>query len=390
MNAETARPLRILLVVSSYLPNLGGLQQVTSALASELQRQGHTILVLANRYPWSLAAHEEIDGIAVKRLLFLVPRLHQVQDGRADLAAAGLFVFPATLMRLIAMMAQFRPDVVNLHFVGAPAVFLVLARKFLRFKFIVSLHGDDVEGYTRGTWFDRWVMHATLGEADAVTACSRYLLNAARAIAPGIATKSGVVYNGVDLPASQSNGRADGALVAVGRLMPKKGFDVLLQAMDLLRASGSSPHLTLIGDGPERVRLEDQVRRLMLDSVVEMCGPKDRAAVRQAIHASRLVVIPSRQEPFGMVALEAMAEGKPVVATRAGGLPEVLDGAAAQLVEPGDAAALAEAIRGLLSRIGSDPLFGADNRAVAACFSLERMTDRYLAIYANPGAAASG
>ncbi len=382
-------PMRILLVVSSYLPHVGGLQRVTSTLAGELQRRAHTVQVLANRYPRSLAAHEQIDGVGVQRLLFLVPRWRQVQDGRADLAGAGLLIFPATLLRLIALVVRFRPDVVNLHFVGAPALFLLLAHKLLRFKFVVSLHGDDVEGYARGTSFDRRVMRATLAEADAVTACSRYLLDAARAISPGIARKSGVVYNGVELPDVKSDGRGEGGLVAAGRLMPKKGFDVLLQAMHLLRASGASPHLTLIGDGPERDRLQEQIERLQLTGLVEMAGAQDRVAVRRAFHASQLVVIPSRQEPFGMVALEAMAEGKPVVATRAGGLPEVLEGAAARLVEPGDAPALAEAIREMLTCVGRDSAFAAVNRTLATRFSLARMVDHYLAIYADPSAAVS-
>jgi glycosyltransferase involved in cell wall biosynthesis len=97
--------------------------------------------------------------------------------------------------------------------------------------------------------------------------------------------------------------------------------------------------------------------------------------------SSRAVIIPSRQEPFGLVALEAMAVGKPVIAARVGGLPEVLADADAILVPPDDPAALAHAIDDLTARLERDPAFGARNRAIAARFSVARMTDAYLSIY---------
>jgi glycosyltransferase involved in cell wall biosynthesis len=92
-------------------------------------------------------------------------------------------------------------------------------------------------------------------------------------------------------------------------------------------------------------------------------------------------VVPSREEPFGLVALEAMAVGKPVIATRVGGLPEVLEGADAILVEPNNPAALANAIIGLFQRIQSEPRFGANNRAIASRFSIEQMMADYTKIY---------
>jgi glycosyltransferase involved in cell wall biosynthesis len=95
-----------------------------------------------------------------------------------------------------------------------------------------------------------------------------------------------------------------------------------------------------------------------------------------------VVVIPSRQEPFGLVALEAMAMGKPVVATHVGGLPEVLEGADAVLVKPDDPTALAKAVMDILEKIESHPDFGARNRALAARFSIGRMVDRYQTVYA--------
>jgi glycosyltransferase involved in cell wall biosynthesis len=98
--------------------------------------------------------------------------------------------------------------------------------------------------------------------------------------------------------------------------------------------------------------------------------------------SSRVVAVPSRQEPFGLVALEAMAAGKPVIASRVGGLPEVLDGAEALLVEPDDPTALADALKSMLATIDRNPEYGAHNRECAARFSISRMVAEYERVYA--------
>ena len=96
---------------------------------------------------------------------------------------------------------------------------------------------------------------------------------------------------------------------------------------------------------------------------------------------AELVVIPSRSEPFGMVALEAMALGKPVVASRVGGLPEILEGADALLVEPDEPNNLAIAIDAALEKVRGDAGFGLRNREWATHFSARRMVDGYVSAY---------
>lgn len=372
--------MKILLVVSSYLPNLGGLQSVTSALAQALAEQGHDVSVLAQRYPRDLDARETINGVVVRRLLFLVPRGSQLRQRRFDLFLAGLFYFPVTLFRLISLLRRERPDVVNLHFVGAPASFLLAAHALKPFKYVVSLHGDDVQGLSRGTAFDRWVFRQTLRRANAVTACSQDLLNQALKVDDTFAAKSQVIVNGITLPQAEPIQVQD-AVLGVGRLMPKKGFDVLLNALKRLKERGKAVRLVLIGDGPERQALEICAEKLALASFVEFRGAQTRDAVYDAMRASKLVVVPSRQEPFGLVALEAMALGKPLVASRVGGLIDVLDGADAELVPPDDAAALADAIETALERIELDPNYGTRNRTRAARFSTDRMLIQYEKTY---------
>lgn len=385
------KSLNVLLVVASYLPNLGGLQSITSELARELLRRSNQVQVLTQKYPRVLPGLEMIDGIPVQRWHFVTPRLRDLPRGRVDLFVAALFLFPITLARLVWRIARAKPDVVNLHFVGAPALFVLIARKLLRFRLVVSLHGDDVEGLPHGTRFDRWVFRAILHQADAVTACSSYLLDQALAVEPTIETNARVIYNGADLgePSPSPFPKRDNEvrLLAVGRLMPKKGFDVLIRAFSQLDGATRKLDLVLIGDGPERSFIESLTQEFGLDGSVCLRGAGDRDAVVRAMAASDIVVIPSREEPFGMVALEAMASGKPVVATRVGGLPEILDNADAILVEPDNPIALAQAINQSVTRLGQEPAYGTHNREIAARFSIERMVDQYEATYANPSSA---
>jgi len=296
---------------------------------------------------------------------------------RLDLFLAGLVYFPWTLARLVLRIRRERFDVVNLHFVGAPAVFVLLARWFARFRLVVSTHGDDVEGLAARGWFDRWVFRSLLRRADAVTACSDFLLDQVLRIQSSTKLKSQVIHNGIQ-PSPAIAAESNGGIFAAGRLVPKKGFDVLLRAHATDRTKS---RLTLIGDGPERERLEELARALGLNGEVRFAGGQDHARVLEEMAAADVVAIPSLQEPFGLIALEAMSLGKPIVASRVGGLPEVLDGADALLVRPGDADELSVAIDSIRNRLRSDATFGTRNRELALRFSARRMVDRYLQAY---------
>jgi glycosyltransferase involved in cell wall biosynthesis len=163
--------------------------------------------------------------------------------------------------------------------------------------------------------------------------------------------------------------------------VPKKGFDLLLKALPEVLRQNACTQLLLIGDGPERSALEKLAKSLHLDNSVQFLGERTHEAAMRIMSEASLVAIPSREEPFGLVALEAMFLGKPVVATEVGGLPEVLNGADALLVSPDDAGALANSIIAMINKEEIDPTFGAHNRRIAERFSMAAMTDKYLSLY---------
>jgi glycogen(starch) synthase len=138
-------------------------------------------------------------------------------------------------------------------------------------------------------------------------------------------------------------------LVALGRLVSDKGFDLLLEAMALLARDGLHPKLTLIGEGPEKPRLMQQAKELNLDGQITFAGAMSGNALAEELNRHRIMVIPSRwKEPFGVVALEGIACGCVPVGSREGGLSDAI-GACGPTFPNGDAPALAAELSRLLT-----------------------------------------
>lgn len=131
-------------------------------------------------------------------------------------------------------------------------------------------------------------------------------------------------------------------LLFIGELRDIKGVDVLLDAMAVLRDSGTALTATIVGDGPARQEIHKQAARLGLTGAARFKAPMP---ARQAFALGRIAVVPSRKESLPYIVLEIAAAGKPLIATRVGGLPEILGPQADLLVPPGDSAALAESLR---------------------------------------------
>ncbi len=233
----------------------------------------------------------------------------------------------------------------------------------------------------------RWIARTSLRRADAVICQSEAMRTDLRAL---VGERAGlhVIGNPIDVEAVREAARAAvsvpgrPALVSVGRLAHLKGYDVLLPALDGLRASYPDLHLTILGEGAERSRLEAQVRGLGLGRHVTLAGfsPDPLPVVR----AADLFVLPSRYEAFPNAALEALACGTPVVLTDC-------PGANGELVRPGFNGRLAPACTppALAAAIANalDESAGYDATAIsadcAARFGAGRITARYEDVFAE-------
>lgn len=173
-------------------------------------------------------------------------------------------------------------------------------------------------------------------------------------------------------------------IVAAGRLVPEKGFDVSVKAFAVMAKSHPSARFVVLGDGPARAGLETLVADLGLASRVEFRGKLDHAETLAEIRKSWAVSVPSLwEEPFGMIAAEAQMQGVGVVASRAGGLSEIVDnGVTGHLVPPGDVAALAARLDAVCANRDATLALGSRGHERAReHFSLEAFAARFEAVY---------
>jgi glycogen(starch) synthase len=373
---------------ASYLPVVGGLQNVTHALARGFQTHGHDVQVVTNRYPTSLSPHEMMEGVSVRRLHFLKSSIEDIRRKRFDLFFASLYCSPATNNALGRLMESFRPDVVNVHYPDGQIPFVLRLRERFDFRLVVSLHGYDVERFTNSSTvngssqqgFDSFI--TLLNQADCVTACSQYLLDKIVKLESSVLRKASVIHNGIDPLRFQTKAKYSHPrpyVLAFGRLTHAKGFDLLLEAFGRIASTAGEPDLVIAGDGELRECLEHQVEKLNLRGRVHFIGSQTPDQIVELLNASLFVVVPSRAEAFGIAALEGMAAGKPVLATRVGGLPEFLPESGNKIVEP--------TVEGLTAGMnewlaGREELpRGPSNRKKAANYTWARTVKLYLQVY---------
>ena len=173
---------------------------------------------------------------------------------------------------------------------------------------------------------------------------------------PALLSRLHVCHHGLDVDEYdyQPEGRRDGVVMAVGRLVPNKGFDYLIQAARRLADRGLALTVEFVGEGPERQRLEQLARQLNLADRVRFRGWMTPADARRAMGEPTVLVHPSPGLGDGLpnVVREGMALGTPVIATRVAGIPDALEGGCGVLVPPRQVEPLADAIQQLLGDAG--------------------------------------
>jgi glycosyltransferase involved in cell wall biosynthesis len=274
-------------------------------------------------------------------------------------------------------LRRLRPDIVHTHLVHADVYGALGAG---RLPLLSTKHNDD--RFRLGPF--RYVERALAHRAKRVIAITQALREFCVDRVGLPAAKVEVVRYGLDaLPAPWGDGGdvpvPEGAriLLAVGRLAEQKGLDVAVRALARIREREPAAVLVVLGEGPERARLE-----AMSGQGVYLPGRVGDVA--SWYRRAEVLVHPARWEGFGLALLEAMLAGKPVVATNVSSAPEIVAaGETGLLVAPDDAAALAEAVLELLADPARAAAMGEAGLARArAEFSVARMADRTAALYA--------
>lgn len=361
-----SRPLKLLFYTAVDGTHAGGVQSVVGAVARGLAARGHRVRAI-----WAEASGDA-PGAGVVPLYYRGPGELRRPDARR--------VHLPSLARAAALLARTRPDVVHVNFLTRAAFYFLLLRRTFGHRVVLTAHGSDV----RRPWpEDGPLLPALVAAADQVTAVSGDL--SARLTAFGERADGPVrlIANGVDTdfwaPAPPDPG-APPTFLAVGRLEPVKGADVLIDAFARLAPRAPGARLCLVGEGSEAAALADQARRLGVADRVDFAGRLGPEQVRARLRDAIAYVLPSRSEGMPVALLEAMACGRACVAARVGGVPEVAE-EAALLVPPEDPAALAEALHRILAEPALAGRLATAARTRALAFSAETALDAYEATY---------
>jgi glycosyltransferase involved in cell wall biosynthesis len=336
-----------------------------------LVRRGHSVTVVTPG-DRSLPRSDKFDGVEIVRFpLELPPDLTYGRVAQSQVSWLGRFARLAVMAHYLeaqhrAIMGQARDkgaDVVHAHWAIPTGPAAVMAARTLRVPSVITMHGGDVyvnpeQGYDFPTrWYVRPALRWTLRHAGALTAitedCRQHAL---RAGAP--ADRIRLVFNGTDLrrfsPGNNGN-RGDlrfgpHMIFACRQLFPRKGIRFLLEAGAQLKPQFPDLKIVVAGDGFERPELARLADDLGIAPDVTFLGWVPNAELPPYYRAAAVSVIPSLEEGFGIPAAEAMGCEVAVVASDAGGLPEVVEDGVTGLVVPrGDSAALARAIGALLA-----------------------------------------
>ncbi|GLZ47977.1 glycogen synthase [Actinomycetospora sp. NBRC 106375] len=405
--------MRVLMLSWEYPPVVvGGLGRHVHALATSLADAGHDVVVVA-RHPAGTDAEthpttlERADGVRVLRVGEDPPHLEFVRD----LVAWTLGLGHAMVRGTAPLLREWTPDVVHAHdwLVAHAAVALA---ELAGVPLVATVHATEAGRH--GGWLSQPLnqqVHSVewwlARRADRVVTCSESMRAEVAGLFDLDPDDVTVIHNGID-PAGWVRGtqrrgaaapeahpgaptRPDGppTLLYLGRLEWEKGVHDLVAALPAIRRAHPGTRLLVAGTGSCGDWLAERARAARVRRSVQLLGHVDDAVLRDLLATADAAVLPSRYEPFGITALEAAAAGAPLVASRAGGLGEVVvDGVTGLSFDPGDVPGLAAAV----IRCLDDPA-AAQERARAARarldtdFAWPRIAAETAAVYAaaTPG-----
>jgi N-acetyl-alpha-D-glucosaminyl L-malate synthase BshA len=331
-------------------PTYGGSGVVATELGIELAALGHEVHFISYSQPFRLNGRD--DGIF----------FHEV-----PVSSYPLFEFPPYDLALASRMAEvaeyYDLDLLHVHYAIPHSVSALLARQMLaahgrRLPFVTTLHGTDITL----VGLDRSYLPITryaIQESDGVTCISNYLKDETIKHF-GTTRPIQVIPNFVNcnayLPLKDETARAEARLRLAkpdeAILMHLSNFRPVKRVVDVVKVFARvvrelPAQLVLVGDGPDRSEAEWLAHDLHIHEKIHFLGKQDR--VNELLPLADLLVMPSEQESFGLVALEAMACKVPSIATRVGGIPELIDDGVTGLLYPvGDVEAMAAGAVGLL------------------------------------------
>ena len=361
--------MRVLFWAGNFWPQIGGAEVLAIKLLPALRERGYDFTVITSQ--------RHLVGVPEVTYHDKIPIYRFPLRGNCD-NIEQLVEIRRSVTKVKKTIA---PDLIHLNAIEEGHFFHLLTAEAHVAPSLITLH-DMLSNrpLANNSWRRRLML-----TADWVTCVSAAVLEETRRVVPEISSYSSVLYNGQELPFElpQPLPFDYPRLLCLGRLRKKKGFDVALTAFAAIIQRFRGMRLIIAGDGPERPHLEELAVQLGIREAVDFLGWVDPQDVPRLVNTVTVVVMPSRHEPFGLVALDAALMARPIVASDIGGLSEaVTHQETGLLVEPDDSAGLAAAIVFLLEHQEVATHMGqvAHQRAQVE-FSWNRCVDAYDELY---------
>ncbi|MEM9789590.1 MAG: glycosyltransferase family 4 protein [Planctomycetota bacterium] len=375
--------MKIAIFASAFHPHVGGVEELCRQLALHYKEMGHDAIVVTIRWPRDLPTHDTHDGIDVYRFAMragegsLKQRLNALRTGWRD------------RRDIRSLMRDRRIDVINVQCVSHQGIYALDAAKALGLPVVVTTQGertiDTGRLYQRSTLMNR-VLRELVDRAAHVTGCSQDTIDELEAwYGRPLGDRKSAVYNGIrlaDFDGPEPDDHPRPYVLGIGRLADNKGFDVLIDAWSRIDPSAGELDLLIAGKGDEQAKLERLAATTQGPGEARLLGSVGRERAIALFKGSAFFVLPSLDEPMGIVNLEAMAAGKAVIATRVGGVPEIVEeDRTALLVEPGNAEALAEAMTRVWTQPDLRDTLAKHGRARVERFDWSAIAAEYVALF---------
>jgi len=360
-------------------------------------------IILAPHFPGG-AIRETRNTIPIFRFPYFFPTsCEQLAYGeglaynfrRNFLAFIGIIPFIiAELLGSLVIFFRLRFDVIHTHWLIPQGLIGSILRKTLKIPHVATIHGSDLT-IIKSIRVLHPVCRFIVKNSDFITLNSTYMMHLLLQIVPGCEDKVRVIPMGVNPDVFQKSANIRGVsstpdkiILSVGRLIDWKGTMYLIEAMPVILQKYPRSILYIIGDGPEKEKLKQRVKALGLEEKIQFLGVVGKESLCSYYHRADVFVLPSitigsQTEGLGVVILEAMASGCPVIGTDAGGIPDIImNGKNAFLVPERDSADLAEKILVLLSDpVLADRFRDAGYETVRNRFSWEKISLQFFRIY---------
>jgi len=365
--------MRILYWTPLFWPEIGGIEAIAMNVLPALRARGHEVIGVASHGSLRLPDKSVYNHIPVYRYHILNALW------KKD---------PIQLIRITRQIASlkrsFQPDIV--HMLLGPlslAYFHLQTMNAYPSPTLLTIHADLANARTGS---DTLLGHL-LQNVDWITSDAYATLSHVRKIYPQIGERSTVIHNGFPMPKPKPATLQfeEPNVVCIGRLAPEKGFDIAIVAFSQILERFPNAHLIIAGDGPLRGELEELADEQGLNGHVHFPGAVPHKEIPALLNTATLVVIPSRQDSFPVVAVEAAQMGRPIIASCIGGLPEaIVDGETGLLVDAEDVQGFSTAITRLLGdRAEARRMGRAARERAMTLFNFDRYVDAYDGLYAK-------